>query len=326
MIKKLHFLCASLIFSSQLVAQVGINTSAPNATLEVFADSENITVTDGIIAPKLTGEQLKSKDALYDALQTSALVYITSGLSSGDTTAKTINVTEKGYFFFDGSVWQKMKGGNETFSIDATNGLTKDGSRINLGGNLNKVTTIGTDIDNTLRVTGLQDAQTDDEIMVVDSDGTLRKSQISLNFITTLNSIAKRTTRSAANIAANRNTTVVYDNVEKNNSAFITYDTSTGRFMVMKAGYYQITVFNVIDTSSNANGQTAGTARTTLLKNSDSIAGSSTNHGERTEIIQHSISSSEYFNIGDFISVIQTHTRPNRIGAGGNISIINLGE
>ena len=92
-------------------SQVGVNTAMPNATFDVMAIPADLTKTDGFIAPRLKGSELKAKDANYTAPQTGAIVYINEALTAANTTAKTVNVTTLGYFYFDGSIWQKMTGG-----------------------------------------------------------------------------------------------------------------------------------------------------------------------------------------------------------------------
>lgn len=93
-------------------SQVGINTETPKATLEVTGKPSDLTEADGIIAPRLKGSELKAKDALYTANQKASLVYVTEALASANTTAKTVNVTSIGYFYFDGSIWQKLNAGS----------------------------------------------------------------------------------------------------------------------------------------------------------------------------------------------------------------------
>ncbi|MFP3598632.1 hypothetical protein [Chryseobacterium sp. SIMBA_029] len=90
-------------------AQVGVNTTNPKATLDVVGNPSDITKIDGLIAPRLTGDELAAKDALYAAPQTGTQVYATA--PAGTPTAKTINVTTPGYYYFDGAVWQKFAGG-----------------------------------------------------------------------------------------------------------------------------------------------------------------------------------------------------------------------
>ncbi|WP_265426661.1 beta strand repeat-containing protein [Chryseobacterium sp. YIM B08800] len=101
-----------VLVSGAAYSQVGIDTETPKATLDVKGKPSDVTKADGIIAPRLKGSELKSKDALYTADQKASLVYVTEALASADTTAKTINVTSVGYFYFDGSVWQKLNAGN----------------------------------------------------------------------------------------------------------------------------------------------------------------------------------------------------------------------
>lgn len=95
------FVAASLISSAQ---NVGINTSTPEATLQVVGSPASTGVADGIIPPKLTGNELKGKDAVYLAAKIGAMVYVTAAASP--TTTKTANVTAAGFYYFDGNVWQ----------------------------------------------------------------------------------------------------------------------------------------------------------------------------------------------------------------------------
>ena len=88
--------------------RVGVNTETPAATLDVAGKPAITTVVDGVIVPRLTGDQLKAKDAVYLAAQTGAIVYATA--AAAPTTAKTINVTAAGQYYFDGTVWQNMSG------------------------------------------------------------------------------------------------------------------------------------------------------------------------------------------------------------------------
>ncbi len=54
--------------------------------------------------------------------KTGTIVYVTSGVVV--PTAKTVNVTTVGYYYFDGSVWVKMSSSNQsgpkTLFLDAT--------------------------------------------------------------------------------------------------------------------------------------------------------------------------------------------------------------
>ncbi|SEV93475.1 hypothetical protein SAMN05421841_0266 [Chryseobacterium wanjuense] len=101
--KKTLFTVILTVLSHVFYAQVGINTPNPQATLDVVGQEKNLRKVDGIIAPRLAGNQLKAKDGLYGSSQIGAIVYATSPASPVST--KTQNVTAVGYYYFDGSVW-----------------------------------------------------------------------------------------------------------------------------------------------------------------------------------------------------------------------------
>ncbi|WP_312390554.1 hypothetical protein [Chryseobacterium sp.] len=104
-----------MAFSNVYFSQVGIRTSAPDATLDVVGKPTVTNAPDGVIAPRLTGNQLKAKDNVYGTKQTGTIVYATSAASP--TSAKTMNVSEAGYYYFDGSVWVSF---NKRVVNDAT--------------------------------------------------------------------------------------------------------------------------------------------------------------------------------------------------------------
>lgn len=105
-----------LLFPAFAFSQVGINTTSPKATLDVVAKSTDATTVEGIIAPRLSGNELKAKDALYGVNEKGALIYATAAASP--TTAKTVNVTATGYYYFDGSIWQAFTGGGSGTQTD----------------------------------------------------------------------------------------------------------------------------------------------------------------------------------------------------------------
>lgn len=100
--KKTVILCA-MITASFAFAQIGINTPNAKSTLDVVGNPNDTTKADGIIAPRLSGNQLAAKDAQYTAAQTGTMVYVTAAATP--TTSKTINVTSPGYYTFDGDLW-----------------------------------------------------------------------------------------------------------------------------------------------------------------------------------------------------------------------------
>lgn len=125
--KKSLFPLFSVILFSNAVAQsynnrVGINTTTPQTTLDVTAlnDKDHIA---GIQAPRLTREELTAKGGnLYGKNQEGTLIYITD-VSGGNATGQRVVVTEPGYYYFDGSLWQRAVSTSEY-----TNLYIKDGA------------------------------------------------------------------------------------------------------------------------------------------------------------------------------------------------------
>ncbi len=123
--KKFLFTATMLVcFSALSKAQqgrVGINTTTPAATLDVAANTADATRPDALLAPRMTEDQLAAKNAAFadgtagtPSAQNGALVYVTA--VDGTTTAKTVNVTASGYYYYDGTVgnnvWKTLGGGN----------------------------------------------------------------------------------------------------------------------------------------------------------------------------------------------------------------------
>lgn len=107
MMKKKLFLTSAFILLWQSgICQVGINNSAPKATLDVTAKAVDGSTAEGIIAPRMTGDQLKLADAKYAADQAGVIVYVTAPVTT--SSAKTVNVTSVGYFYFNGTIWVKL--------------------------------------------------------------------------------------------------------------------------------------------------------------------------------------------------------------------------
>jgi len=97
------FISFLLFLSSLSFAQVGINTSSPKATIDVVGSPLDVSKQDGIIPPRINGNDLRNKDNAYGANQTGALVYVTAVPSP--LSAKTTSITAPGYYYFDGTVW-----------------------------------------------------------------------------------------------------------------------------------------------------------------------------------------------------------------------------
>jgi len=103
LMKKIFTLCCSL-FSMISMAQVGIGTTDPKATLDIQGSPTLTSITDGIIAPRITGNQLQAKT--YTAEHVGALLYVTEIPTAASGQVAEVNTP--GYYYFDGSTWKQF--------------------------------------------------------------------------------------------------------------------------------------------------------------------------------------------------------------------------
>lgn len=87
--------------SGFISAQVGINNSTPKSTLDI-TKSAVAANAEGLLTPRLTGDELKAKDASYDIPQNSAVIYATAAVTTSST--KTINVTTPGFYYYNSTL------------------------------------------------------------------------------------------------------------------------------------------------------------------------------------------------------------------------------
>lgn len=120
--------------------------------------------------------------------------------------------------------------------------------------------------------------------------------------------------------------TYVYNVSNKIDTSYLTYNSTSGLFTVVKPGFYNIVPYVTYDLSLNGNGYTAGTAKSSIQKinpASATMASSSTGHGERTLAVNHNLSSITYFNTGETFRVQCVYTQNFRLSS-GNIHISYL--
>lgn len=88
---------------------VGINNSDPKGTLDVQPSASNLggNTNEGIIAPRLTKVRIANIAAPVEG----TLVYATNATYTGSNT-KVSKITEKGYYFYNGTEWVKVAGGD----------------------------------------------------------------------------------------------------------------------------------------------------------------------------------------------------------------------
>ena len=98
-----YFLLCLLTLS--LHGQVGINTTTPETTFEVVGKPEDLNHYDGIIPPRITGDQLAAK--FYPSTKRGAVVFVVSPPVS--LTGQVINIIESGLYYFNGTIWKSFQ-------------------------------------------------------------------------------------------------------------------------------------------------------------------------------------------------------------------------
>lgn len=94
------------LFTNQffIQAQFGIGTPTPKTTLDVVGTPTDPSVMDGVIPPRLTGDQLQAKT--YTVAEAGTVVFITEKptLPKGSV----IEITRPGIYQFNGTLWKRI--------------------------------------------------------------------------------------------------------------------------------------------------------------------------------------------------------------------------
>jgi hypothetical protein len=128
---------AAVLFGMTAFAQVGINNISPKATLDITAKTGG-TRPEGLIIPQLTGDQIRAATTatptpVYGTDQKGLIIYATTADSA--PAGATANITAPGYYYFDGSIWQRILGTssgdstNDAWTNDTTNSMVKIGTK-----------------------------------------------------------------------------------------------------------------------------------------------------------------------------------------------------
>lgn len=120
-IKLLQFSGILVILTQISHSQVGIGTTNPTSTLEIVAANPTGTATtvDGIIIPRVDRQRAQS----MTIIPTSNMIYVNS-IATGTATGITANVTSIGFYYYDGTLWQKIATGNSIWALTGNSGTT----------------------------------------------------------------------------------------------------------------------------------------------------------------------------------------------------------
>lgn len=104
---KLHILAASFV-TSFFFSQVGINTTEPKSTLDIRAKDDGVSRPEGLMIPRLTGNQIQTMTGNLQPGTESLMIYATSAPASpGPAVAK---ITKEGYYYWNGTIWENIGG------------------------------------------------------------------------------------------------------------------------------------------------------------------------------------------------------------------------
>lgn len=133
-----------LLISSSIEGQVGINTQTPETTFEVVGKPNDSNHYDGIIPPRITGDQLVLKT--YSSAKKGAIVFVTSPPTT--LGGQVVYIKEPGLYYFDGMTWRDFSKDKQpveyviflAFDHNSTAGLTSTSNwsiPVNYWGNTN---------------------------------------------------------------------------------------------------------------------------------------------------------------------------------------------
>ena len=108
------------LYSAVNLAQVGVGTPTPAATLDITAANLTGSTVDGLLIPRVSRLRAQS----MTGTPTSTILYI-DNISNGTATLTTINVTTVGFYYFNGSVWERLGTGATTgWEVTGNTGLS----------------------------------------------------------------------------------------------------------------------------------------------------------------------------------------------------------
>ena len=131
---KIKFILLALLFTTISKAQVGIGNDAPKVTLDISGNPDLTSSVDGLLIPRVTGDELRAKNSIYTNVQHSTLVFVTE--SDSNPSGKTIKITEPGYYYYsqpqrtsDG-VWVRLTNDNHWKVQNTSNSATANTDNI----------------------------------------------------------------------------------------------------------------------------------------------------------------------------------------------------
>ena len=131
---KKNFILLAFLFATVTNAQVGIGTDNPKVTLDVLGKPELPSSIDGLLIPRLTGDELRAKNSIYTNAEHSTLIFVT--IADTNPAGKTIQVTEPGYYYYNqpesssNGLWVRFTNDNHWKVQNTSNSATSNTDNI----------------------------------------------------------------------------------------------------------------------------------------------------------------------------------------------------
>lgn len=116
--KNLSCVIIVTILSININAQIGINTTTPASTLDITAKNATGTTTnvDGLLVPRVDRQRAQS----MTGIPVSTMIYVNS-IGTGAQSGTAANIDTVGYYYFDGTLWTKIKTGSTSSDVNIYN-------------------------------------------------------------------------------------------------------------------------------------------------------------------------------------------------------------
>jgi hypothetical protein len=116
-----------------LLSQVGINTANPRSTLDITAKTNGASQVEGLIIPRLTGDQIKAMTMNLQAGTESLMIYATS--APGISNSSVAKITQPGYYYWNGTIWENIGGlASNIYTADGTITTAQAARNVELNG------------------------------------------------------------------------------------------------------------------------------------------------------------------------------------------------
>lgn len=98
------------VLSNAAFAQIGINTPMPIASLDIVAKRNDGSTAEGVLPPRLSGDEIKAGDSRYTESHAGTILYASAAVRI--PSGKTVNINAAGLYYYDGKMWQRMLPGD----------------------------------------------------------------------------------------------------------------------------------------------------------------------------------------------------------------------